>query len=109
MEPSGITLKAGSNPHSERMPLKVAALIAVAAILILTLGGLFYAHGKGCCGNALPLQADPHGAGPCFGLCVSATPATSPAVGTFMLGWLFVISLSLPMLRRAIPIDKPPA
>lgn len=92
------------------MPLRIAALIAVAAILILTLGGLFYAHGKGCCGEALPLQADSHGAGPCFGLCVSAAPATSSlTLGVFMLGWLFVISLWHPLLRRVIPIDKPPA
>lgn len=89
--------------------MKTVALIAVAAILVLTMGGFVYANGNNCCGKALPLDANAHGAGSCFGLCMAAAPAPTPTAGFFLLGWLFVISLWHPGLPRAIPIDKPPA
>lgn len=89
--------------------MKTTTLIALAAILALSLGGLIHHNAKACCGAEMPMDTGFHGVGPCLGLCTTAAPASVQTAGLALLGWFLFIPLLRPVPLLADPIEKPPA
>lgn len=89
--------------------MKTTALIALAAVLFLSLGGLFHVNAKACCGTDMPFDTGAQGSAPCVGLCTTAAPTSVETTNLSLLGWFLFIPLLHPIPLLADPIEKPPA
>jgi hypothetical protein len=89
--------------------MRITALVAVAALLALSVGGPLSTPDHICCAKTMSHDIYAHGAGPCVGSCSAVVQASKATVGTYLIGALVIIPPrhSLPLLAH--PIEKPPA
>lgn len=89
--------------------MRIAALLAVAALLALSVGGPLHATDPSCCAATMPHEANAHGASPCVGFCTSAVQSSRATVEISILWSVTTIASRHPIPFMAYPIEKPPA
>jgi hypothetical protein len=89
--------------------MRATAVIALIAVLALSVGSFAHLVGKACCGATVPNDAGHDGLSMCPGICSTAALPYTPSLKPLVFAWFLLLPVGVFPPLLAQPIEKPPA